>query len=280
MPAVPNDLPVLGSDDEADKEAQLLLSGVTEQRSTLRWRAVAGLAATLGIAAGAALAWPGGRALPRASVADAAEMVELQSCLCVFDVDRTLTGKQGWRGKCPQNYEVAGSKDTAYGQGTLLLSEFAQNMDKTFCGQCYHGIVTAGQASGPGSDERAEILRRLGGTKHTRSDWWQDVAFNPDAEVRSSLVLQAKDGMKQEAVKSMLRWWKSDQHIDFKPEDVHFFDDVRANVQPFEGTGFNARQISCGVRGVIEWGGMFEGQVGGCGATASEVVADKGVKLC
>jgi len=188
-----------------------LLSISAKQQSTSRWRIVAGIAATIGIGA---LAWPGSHGLLRASAAEAVEEFALKPCLCVFDIDRTLTGKQGWAEKCPENLEVDGVQDTAYGQGTLLLSDFAQNMCHTFCSHCYHGIVTAGQASGDGSGERAEILRRLGGTKHTRSDWWQDVAFNPDAEVRSSLVLQAKDGMKQEAVKSMLKWWRSDHHAD------------------------------------------------------------------
>jgi len=260
-----------------DQEMQVLLSGSAKQQSRPRWRIVAGIAATIGIGA---LAWPGSHGLLRASAAEAVEEFALKPCLCVFDIDRTLTGKQGWAEKCPENLEVDGVQDTAYGQGTLLLSDFAQNMCHTFCSHCYHGIVTAGQASGDGSGERAEILRRLGGTKHTRSDWWQDVSFNPAAEVRSSLVLQAKDGMKQEAVKSMLKWWKSDQHVDIKYEDVHFFDDVRANVEGFQGTGFNARQISCDVRGVVEWDGMFDGQVGGCGATVPEVSPDKGVKLC
>jgi len=202
------------------------------------------------------------------------------ACLCVFDIDRTLTAKQAWKSKCPKALQAVSTQDTAYNGGTLMISELGQHLDSTFCKACYRGIVTAGQASGPGSDERAEILRRLGGTKYTRSDWWQDVGFDTTAEVKSSLVVQAKDAFKQEAVKSMLKWWKADQHIEFKPENVHMFDDVRANVEPFKGTGFNAVQVSCQVRGVKEWDGMFDGQVGGCGGEIAEAVAEKGIKVC
>eukprot|EP00972_Heterocapsa_arctica_P073898 10909204-Heterocapsa_arctica.AAC.1 len=45
------------------------------------------------------------------------------ACLCVFDVDRTLTGKQhAGSGECPRNQEVPEISDDAYGGGTLHLS--------------------------------------------------------------------------------------------------------------------------------------------------------------
>jgi len=204
-----------------------------------------------------------------------------EPCLCVFDIDRTLTGKQGWAGKCPDDLEKPGVQDVAYAQGTLLLSKLAQQINSTFCKACYRGIVTAGQASGEHSKERAEILKALGGVAYTRSDWWQDIGFNPKTHIRSSLVVQASDGSKQDSVVSMLAWWKADQKLTIDRERVHFFDDIATNVQAFKGTGINARQVSCKVRGPKEnMPGQFPGKIGGCGGEPDEVVEDEGIHIC
>ena len=53
------------------------------------------------------------------------------ACICIFDVDRTLTGKQGLAegSQCPGNKIVDGVWDTAYGGGILTLSAAAQNQN-------------------------------------------------------------------------------------------------------------------------------------------------------
>ena len=58
---------------------------------------------------------------------------EPNACICVFDVDRTLTGKQGLAegSKCPDNKMVDGVWDSAYGGGTLTLSPAAQNLNRS-----------------------------------------------------------------------------------------------------------------------------------------------------
>merc|ERR1711934_139119 len=82
----------------------------------------------------------------------------LKQCLCVFDVDRTLTGKQGWGSPtCPTNKHLANVSDDAYLRGDLTLSSLAQGLHTTFCSECYLGIVSAGDVSGPGSSERSII---------------------------------------------------------------------------------------------------------------------------
>jgi len=79
----------------------------------------------------------------------------------------------------------------------------------------------------------------------------------------------------------MLEWWKSDQKVTFKKDNVHFFDDIATNVQPFQGTGLNARQVSCRVRGPKEnMPGQFEGKIGGCGGELDEVVDTQGIHVC
>jgi len=65
-----------------------------------------------------------------------------QPCLCIFDIDRTLTGKQGDTGRCPGN-RVTDGWDGAYGGGELTLSKLGQQIGSTFCGQCRLAAITA-----------------------------------------------------------------------------------------------------------------------------------------
>ena len=80
-----------------------------------------------------------------------------EDCVCIFDVDRTLTGKQGDVTTCQQN-KIENIWDTAYGGGWLTLSEAAQKLPETFCNACYLGIVSAGDAGGAASRERPYLL--------------------------------------------------------------------------------------------------------------------------
>ena len=59
------------------------------------------------------------------------------ACICIFDVDRTLTGKQGLAegSQCPANKIVDGVWDTAYGGGILTLSAAAQNLKRRLRGE-------------------------------------------------------------------------------------------------------------------------------------------------
>mmetsp|Transcript_77957 Transcript_77957/g.246287 ORF Transcript_77957/g.246287 Transcript_77957/m.246287 type:complete len:371 (+) Transcript_77957:605-1717(+) len=189
------------------------------------------------------------------------------SCLCIFDIDRTLTCKQRQAWHCDGAREIPGVEDTAYGGGPLALSDLARGLPRTFCGACLRGIVTAGVASGEGSDERSVLLETLGGINWTLSDRWSPPAPN----VHSLLVVGAPDTKKQHSVRGMVDWLRKSKGVDIRPSDVHFFDDNDLNVPPFKDTGFNARQISCGSR---------DGIVGLCGGLAEEVVSDRGVRPC
>jgi len=187
-------------------------------------------------------------------------------CLCVFDIDRTLTGKQGTATKCFGNQEEIGTQDTAYAGGTMVLSRLAQSLQSTFCGSCYRAIVTAGVASGEGSSERSAILNILGGYPATLSLTWS--AAMP---VTSSLVFGAMDGRKQETVRDVVNWFRAQRGVNLLDNKVHFFDDRDDNISPFAGTGFNAKQVSCASR---------DNLVGLCGATPDEVVAFTGIHPC
>jgi len=189
-------------------------------------------------------------------------------CLCLFDVDRTLTAQQGLAKSCPGTAEVPGVNDTAFGGGTLVLSALAQGIQGTFCGKCYRGVVAAGDAGGEHSDERGVLMQMLGGAQATAEGTWS--GWN---SVESLLVVGAVDTQKQNAVKSLVDWMQSHHGIVIKYGHVHFFDDNVKNVPPFQGTGFNARQVSCKSR---DEGGL----IGVCGGLPEEIVDTPGVHTC
>ena len=187
-----------------------------------------------------------------------------QACLCVFDIDRTLTGKQGTAGnQCKGDKEVH-IWDTAYGGGWLTISGAGQSLQQTFCDSCYLGVVSHGDASGYGSPERDYLLSNV----LLSQPFSQLSASTPQAkvwswkEVVSPLVLGWPDKKKQFAVQDIVQWY-AQKGIAIPAAQVYFFGDRTENIPPFAGTGFNAREISCDSRDMSIGNGM----VGKCGAT-------------
>lgn len=189
------------------------------------------------------------------------------SCLCLFDVDRTLTCKQGASGNCTGTRVVENVTDTAFGGGTLVLSELGSHMNSTFCAECYRGIVSAGDASGHNSGERKALLEALGGLEWTLSNEW-----TPKENVGSLLTFGAIDTHKQETVRALVDWLRDRKGVLIEDHRVHFFDDNDLNAPPFFGSGFNARQLSCGDR--------EPGVIGYCGGLVSEIIEEPGVFRC
>lgn len=173
---------------------------------------------------------------------------------------------------CPGVREMTGVYDNAFkcpeeGHCDLVLSEAAQNLNDTFCSKCYRGIVSHGPAGGEGSKEREALLEVLGGIRWTLSATWSP----PSPRVASTLVVNAPDGLKQDSVREIVNWLRTDRKVHIDHKHVHFFDDNDVNAPAFDGTGFNARQVSCGTR---------SGTVGQCGARIGEIIAERGVKSC
>ena len=85
-------------------------------------------------------------------------------CLCIFDIDRTLTASQaaarkGSHNQCPaaHSFDHPYIKDTAYGGGgPLAFSEVGQHIENSFC-KCWLGIISTGDAAGEGSSMRREL---------------------------------------------------------------------------------------------------------------------------
>lgn len=203
-----------------------------------------------------------------------------KECLCVFDVDRTLTGKQNQVEIC-RNNTVTNCEDNAYGSGDLTLSQLGDHLDDTFCEHCYVGIVTAGNAGGVGSCERERLEEQLNISGKLLSAEWSGPSRDKDDRksckdwpVDSPLVAGCADGTKQFAVQGIVNWLNDSFDIDIAKADVWFFDDRQDNVEAFNGTGINARQISCTSRN------PGYTKIGFCGAKTSEIVRELGVHVC
>jgi len=204
---------------------------------------------------------------------------EQERCLCVFDIDRTLTGKQGSAGSyCPRNREIGGVHDTAYFGGTLTLSALgAQGLFSTFCGECYLGVVSAGDASGEKSAERRYLTENVllsRPQQELEKVNAQATHWSHADNVVSPFVLVQPDGTKQVAVEHILDWYL-EQGIEVPASRVHFFGDRTGNIGPFAQKGYNAKEISCASRD-----NYFKGAVGLCGAMPEEITPEAGVHLC
>jgi len=186
---------------------------------------------------------------------------EEASCLCLFDVDRTLTGKQD--AQCPGNRPYPGVWDSAFAGGDLTLSQLGQSIGSTFCSQCHLGLVSAGGAGGP--EEKHVLLGRLAGDGELRGLW-----SGPGA-ITSPLVTGCGDNVKHICAKGIVDWYQRNQGIRIPDHEVYFFDDHQGNTARFAEFGYNARQVSCASR---------EGAVGLCGAVPSEVIRAPGISNC
>lgn len=205
-------------------------------------------------------------------------------CLCLFDVDRTLTARQDvvYHHDCQgakQPDIPAGSPvphDWAYGGGALVLSEVGNHLDETFCSKdrCHIGIVTAGSAGLDGPNgERGQIFERMTAASHGYSG---DGTWSPAGKpLKSPLVWMCADPMKAECTKDVVNWL-NEQHANIENENVYFFDDHRGNADEMSKNGYNGREVSCKSR---DWQ-IGNGLVGRCGARLFEIVKERGVKNC
>lgn len=184
-------------------------------------------------------------------------------CLCIFDIDRTLTGKQSDE-QCPANEQFHNVWDNAYGGGDLALSEFGQNVCKSFCGECRLGVVSHGTAGG--DTMKNIVLDQLSCNGHTLPNEW-----SYPHHIHSPLVLGCAN--KSPCVEGVVNWYENER-VHISKNDVYFFDDRRDNVEAVGHQGYNARQISCSTRG-----GSWD-EIGGCGAELKEITRDDGTFTC
>ena len=203
----------------------------------------------------------------------------VRDCLCIFDVDRTLTSKQSWAKpngqiRCPQSKRQDGVYDTEFGGGTLVTSALTEQLRATFCGStCFLGVLTAGDAGG----KRDFLLEALRSTAHGHaipaeaSSAWADATAAREGGSKAPLLTRVVNGAKHLYVPAVLAFY-SEQHVAIADHRVFFFDDLLVNVEGFVHTAYNARQVSCASRD--------DGAIGGCGAIPEEVVPTVGILAC
>mmetsp|Transcript_17603 Transcript_17603/g.48300 ORF Transcript_17603/g.48300 Transcript_17603/m.48300 type:complete len:807 (-) Transcript_17603:133-2553(-) len=210
--------------------------------------------------------------------------VDMEPCLCAFDIDRTLTSKQGsqWMGKrCPNVAAVPGSYDSAYGGGQLTLSAAGSaGIKETACNVCYTGVVSHGPAAGTTSLNRKRFIKAIStppfeafAANNSDAYKWSYGGFGRSGQrgIRSPLVVRQPDRLKQWAVAAIVKWYAS-RGVNIPWSRVFFFDDRADNVVHFSGTGMNAHQIACAAR---------DGRgIGFCGATLDEIRLKPGVSAC
>ena len=197
------------------------------------------------------------------------------NCLCVFDLDRTLTGRQEDIGAtCPYNKIVIPKiADDAYGitPNALTLSELGQKdaTNKTFCKSCHKGIVSSGDGSN--SQEKQKILDNLG--EHNSS--FMKSCPKHNNPVTSAFVLQCPEGQKQDIVAKIQKMYNNHPNVHIPDNKVYFFDDKKVNIEPFAPTSYNAQQISCSTRDLDP-----NNPIGLCGAAINEITNRTGVHIC
>lgn len=205
------------------------------------------------------------------------EDVSPPPCLCIFDVDRTLTAAQGSFPNCPKTQAMPGVYDPAYGTGQLSLSEVGANLEKTFCSQCHIGIVTAGTGGYSQKDKKGErdvIYEKLNSASNGKAGdgKWSVATLNPPI---SPFIFSCPDPEKGDRAHDLVEWLNS-KGLGIPPEEVYFFDDHLGNAGEMRKYGYNSREVSCKSRDQ----NIGDGIVGYCGAELSEIVKEKGYKSC
>lgn len=215
-------------------------------------------------------------------------------CLCLFDVDRTLTGKQGDPGgHCSNrpglddNKVYKGTVDSAYGGGHLTLSEAALNLDKTFCKTCHVGVISHGNAGGDAAGVREKLvlyLNRWKAKSMQLDNHWnvpKGMSSASTVTVTSPLAYSVDDDAKHRVAFGIRQWYNNKLAADkayILDTDTWFFDDKSSNIDQFKNYNYNARQISCKSR---DNSGTHTGDIGWCGATHEEIAnTHKGNYYC
>lgn len=196
------------------------------------------------------------------SVADAGP------CLCVFDVDSTLISWSTTR-KCPAT-QHSGITD---GTDEILRAEGSHRLSESFCSQCYMGTISAGGANYL-DGERDDVVKMLkAGGKLTTSKWTSGC----NGKGKSPLVSSCSH--KPNAIPGIKKYYEDSEGIRIADSDVHFFDDQSYQIVEFEGTGYNAKQVSCAETGGTA-GGYDAGESNKCGVSLAEVNDSPGIHYC
>lgn len=270
-------LEVEGADAEAGQQ-------VVDPPSRLRSTYIKVFCGAMLAAGWMVLMWQPQRVRVWASMEDVEDLAQEEApkpCLCIFDIDRTLTTRQDAAERCPVASEAqkqASGKvimDYAYGGGPLLLSEVAQHLDQTFCSRdkCHMGIISAGGGSGP--DEQGVLFSKLDAASPGKAG---DATFSHWGEgpMSAQKIIFCPDPDKGKAAKKLYDWLNNEKQAGIAKDEVYFFDDHTGNAAEMAEFGFNGREIACEPRDQM----IGDGIVGLCGALLREIQREKGIKTC
>jgi len=201
-----------------------------------------------------------------ASVADASS-----PCLCVFDYDSTLVSWATTK-KCPDT-QKSGNKNSHGVEA--LRAEGSHRMSESDCSQCYMGLISAGSVGSTHDERRTDVIDQLKKGGKLLSEKWNSKGCENDGD--SALIISCYD--KPSAMSGILKYYKDKEGIEIADDDVHFFDDQPYNIVSFEGTGWHAKQVSCGTTGGTT-GGLKGHSADKCAASFDEVHTRPGTKYC
>ena len=218
--------------------------------------------------------------------AESCGIAQEASCLCIFDIDRTLTAQQGSAQSCSGTKELE-FIDKQYGSGYATLSPLSVvGIRQTFCKDCYLGIASSGDGSGTNSEWNRYILDNIMRTDpqdHLSAqfpfikNWSFGTLVQKYLSVKSPFVLSQPLQKKHVATEEIRRWYERTFNFTIPQSAVHFFDDRSDNIRPFRSHGSRAKEVSCTSREKPEGDTV---SIGVCGATPEEIVDRSGVILC
>lgn len=211
--------------------------------------------------------------------------VPVTDCMCLFDIDRTLTGEQSSAEACPNDVLMPNIWDSAYAGGALLMSEGMQGLHLTYCKNCYIGIISAGDANGTNSAMRSILRAQLDiGVGDLPFEWGTEGCNSTG----TPLIPKCQDGHKQYAIPAIKKYYEDRSGGTIMDDKITLFDDRESNILPFEHqttTRYNARQISCASRAANpdDPDSTDTSVLGKCGATVAEInfgEKDTGTHTC
>jgi hypothetical protein len=253
-------------------------------------------AAAVALAALAALAAPTAALAATAAASPRRALASTpRECLCLFDVDRTLTSMQGAKSStCPGDQVFSTVPDPAYlpsgaSPGPFTASEFALNIRNSFCGQkCHLGVISAGKMSGGGGAVDPEhglitglLSKSNGNAKMPAASKLSWAKFG--SSTLAPFIWGTPATSKYQAVPTIQKYYAQfGAKID--DDQVFFFDDIAENVKPWGSTRYHAHQIACDKRAADPTGKHHAGDpskyLGLCGATVNEVNGHAFKKTC
>ena len=163
-------------------------------------------------------------------------------CICVYDMDQTLTSARG----CPG--AVESEVDRNY-----WLSPAAQNLRSTDCGKCFSAIVSAG---GP-----RPIVAMVDLPRGSRPDVEPLALWNVPAH------------QKGDVIPGILGYYRKHAGVRIPPSGVNFYDDYRVALESVKDKQPESavHQVSCRSR---------SGRRGLCGADVDEITTRRRDSYC